>query len=232
MIEREFVKQNKKEFQVQEYVANNLKNVGISHIKMQRTPLGEKIIVFASKPGLVVGREGRTIKNLTIDLKRKFKFENPQIEISEVENPPIDAKIVAENIASSLERFGIKKFKGIGHKAMADAINSGARGIEILISGKIPGARAKTWRFYKGYLKKCGEVASTGIDTAYETAKLKIGIIGVQVRIMPPSTKLPDDIKIKQEKAKEEIKEEKKTPEEEGNVKNKEGEEEIKTESA
>jgi len=210
MIERDFVKQKKKEFQIQEFVINNLNNVGHSKTRMQRTPLGEKIVVYASRPGLVVGREGQNIKKLTLALKKKFDLENPQIEISEVENINLDANIVAERIASSLERFGINKFKGVGHKVMTDVMNAGAMGVEITISGKVPSARAKRWRFYSGYLKKCGHVAQVGVDTAYAAAKLKSGIVGIQVRIMPPGTKLPDDIGLIEEKKEvvEEVKKE------------------------
>ncbi len=164
MIERDFVKQKKKEFQIEEFVADNLSNVGHSHTKMQRTPLGEKIIISASRPGLVVGREGKNIKKLTISLKKKFKLENPQIEIDEVDDVNLDAQIVAERIASSLERFGITKFKGVGHKVMKDVMGAGARGIEIMISGKVPSSRAKRWRFYQGYLKKCGDISLNWIS--------------------------------------------------------------------
>jgi small subunit ribosomal protein S3 len=208
MIEREFVKQKIKEFQIEEFVAKNLSNVGHSHTKMVKTPLGEKIIVYASRPGLVVGREGQNIKRLTSLLKKKFDLENPQIEIAEVENINLDARIVAEKIASSLERFGTTKFKGIGHKVMTEVMRAGALGIEIIISGKVPSARAKRWRFYQGYLKKSGDISLIGVDKAYATAKLKSGIIGIQVRIMPPQTKLPDDIQIVEEKTQKETKEE------------------------
>jgi len=176
-----------------------LKGVGQSHIKVQRTPLGEKIVVYASKPGLVVGRGGENIKKLTKTLKKKYGLENPQIEINEVENINLDANIVAESISTSLERFGSSKFKGVGHKTMENVMNAGALGVEILISGKIPGARAKNWRFYQGYLKKCGDTALTGIRTSYKTAELKTGTIGIQVRIMPPDIELADEIKFKKE---------------------------------
>ncbi|MCH7974399.1 MAG: 30S ribosomal protein S3, partial [Bacteroidetes bacterium] len=144
MIERKFVAQKIKEFQIEEYISENLKNVGHSHTKMVKTPLGEKIIIFASRPGLIVGRKGQNIKELTKNLKDKFNLENPQTEISEVENVSLDANIVAEKIAGTLERFGPEKFKGVGHKTMADVMNSGALGVEIIVSGKIPSSRAKT----------------------------------------------------------------------------------------
>lgn len=201
MIERKFVQERFKEYQIQDYIAKTLKNVGHSHTKLVRTPLGEKIVIFASRPGLVVGRKGENIKKLTATLKKKFNLENPQIEISEVEQPLLDAQIVAERIASTLERFGIQKFKAIGHKTMSDVMNTGALGIEIIISGKVPSARAKSWRFYSGYLKKSGSIALTGMKTANASAQLKSGTVGVKVKILPPDVKLPDDIELKQEEA-------------------------------
>jgi small subunit ribosomal protein S3 len=194
MIERKFVAENLKELQIEEYLRSVIGKAGLSYIKLQRTPLGEKIIICASRPGIIVGKSGSNIAKLTKDLKEKFKLENPQIELEEAINPMADANIVAESIANSLERFGTARFKGIGHKALTDIMNAGARGVEILISGKIPSSRAKTWRFYMGYLKKSGDIAVSGVQTAYTVAKLKTGIIGVQIRILPSTTKLPDDI--------------------------------------
>ena len=196
MIERKFVAEKLKEYQIQEFISQTLKNVGHSHTKLQRTPIGDKVIIYASRPGLVVGRKGENIKKLTQTLKKRFNLENPQIEISEVEKPNLDSQIVAERIASTLERFGIQKFKAIGHKTMTDVMGSGALGIEILISGKVPSQRAKTWRFYQGYLKKCGNIAQEGVSRAQAVAVLKTGEIGIQVAIMGPDIKLPDDIEV------------------------------------
>ena len=194
MIERKFVAEKLKEYQIQEFISETLKNVGHSHTKLVRTPLGEKIIIFASRPGLVVGKSGENIKKLTIAIKKKFELENPQIEISEIENPSLNAQIVAERIASTMERFGVQKFKAIAHKMMEEVMNAGALGIEIRISGKVPSARAKSWRFYSGYLKKCGDIAISGVRYAISTAKLKPGVVGIKVRIMPSDVKLPDRI--------------------------------------
>lgn len=197
MIERKLINDRIKEFQIQEFIEQNLSKVGHSHTKMVRTPLGEKIVIYASRPGLIVGKKGANIKKLTKNLKKRFGLENPQIEISEVENIFLDPQIVAERIANALEVFGANKFKAVGHKTMMEVTGAGALGIEILISGKLPSARAKRWRFYMGYLKKCGEAAISGIKKAYAQAKLKSGIIGVQVRIMPPDIVLPDKIKFR-----------------------------------
>lgn len=223
MIERKFIAEKIKEFQIQEFITQNLKSVGHSHTKLLRTPLGEKIIIYASRPGLIVGRSGQNIKQLTKTLKKKFQLENPQIEINEVENIFLDPHIMAEKIVDSLERFGISKFKGIGHKIMTGATSNGALGIEIILSGKIPSARARSWRFYSGYLRKCGDIAVTGIRKAHATANLKSGAIGVKVSIMPPDIELPDSITLidttekKEEVKKEDTKESKNGAEDKGN---------------
>lgn len=204
MIERKFVAEKFNEYQIREYISHTLKNAGHSTTKLIKTPLGEKIVIYASRPGLVVGRKGENIKKLTNTLKKKFHLENPQIEIAEVEDPLLDANIVAERIASTIERFGIQKFKAIGHKTMQDVMNAGALGIEIRLSGKIPSSRAKSWRFYVGYLKKCGDIAIEGVKRAHASAQLKSGTIGIKVRIMPPDIKLPDDIELTQNSLQEE----------------------------
>jgi len=228
MIERKFVAQKIKEYQIQEYIEDNLKNVGHSHTKMVKTPLGEKIVLYASRPGLIVGRKGQNIKELTKTLKKRFGLENPQIEISEVEDINLDANIVAERITNALERFGSQKFKAVGHKMMESVMSAGALGIEIIVSGKIPSSRAKSWRFYSGYLKKCGDISIVGVNKAQSQAKLKTGVVGIQVSIMPPWTKLPDKVELIKEKeneveeVEEEVKNEKETEPKETKSKTKE----------
>ena len=111
----------------------------------------------------------------------------------------MDAQIVAERIASTLERFGLKRFKATGHRTLSDVMNSGAVGIEIVMSGKIPSTRARSWRFYAGYLKKCGDIALTGVKTAFAHAQLKSGTVGIRVKILPPNVRLPDDIEVIEE---------------------------------
>lgn len=196
MIERQFISQKTKEYHIQKYIESRLQGVGISQIKLKKIPLGEKIIISAAKPSLIVGSKGANIRELTAVLKTEFKLENPQIEIAEIKNIFLDAKIVAQRIVSSLERFGSARFKSIGHKIMENIINSGALGVEIIISGKIPSSRAKNWRFYQGYLKKCGDLAINGVRKAKSAALLKSGVIGVKVAIMPPDLQLPDKIEI------------------------------------
>ena len=198
MIERQFVSQKTKEYYIQKYIEGRLRGVGISQIRLKKIPLGEKIIISASRPSLIVGSKGANIRDLTRVLKTEFKMENPQIEIAEVQNMFLDANVVAQRIAGSLERFGSARFKSVGHKIMENVVNSGALGVEIIISGKIPSSRAKNWRFYQGYLKKCGDIAISGVRKAQAIALLKSGIIGIKVAIMPPDIILPDKVEIRE----------------------------------
>lgn len=196
MIERTFITQKTKEYYIKKYIEEKLNRVGISQIKLKKIPLGEKIIISTNRPSLIVGSKGANIKDLTKALKKKFKLENPQVEINEIRDIYLDPVIVAEHIANFLERFGSARFKSIGHKMMENVIKAGGLGVEVVISGKIPSARAKSWRFYQGYLKKCGDIAINGVRTAQKTALLKTGIIGIKVSIMPADLKLPDYIEI------------------------------------
>ncbi len=200
MIERKFVSQKIREKQIQEYMASILSKAGYSHTDIQNTPLGEKITVFTTRPGIVVGKGGENIARITAYLKKKFKLENPQIEIEEVDSPLLDVNYVADRIAYSLERFGSKRFKSIGYKVLQDIMNAGAVGAEIVLSGKIPSARARSWRFSAGYLKKCGDIAVSKVPHATIGVNLKAGTIGVKVSIMTPDIELPDKLLLKADK--------------------------------
>jgi len=206
MIERKFVAQKLKERQVQEYVAQSLMKAGHCKVEIKRTPMGEKIIVYTTRPGLIVGRKGENIKKLTQTLKKRFNLENPQIEIGEIDNPLLDAGAVADQIAYTFERFGPKRFKFIGYDMLTKIIGAGAIGAEIVIGGRgVPGSRAKSWRFSAGYLKKSGSVAEEQVDKASVVALLKTGAIGVKVMIMHPDISLPDKIKLKEEDKKVQV---------------------------
>ena len=215
MIEREFIKEKIRNFKIQERISSTVNRyAGIDEIIVEKTPLGERVIIFASRPGLVIGSGGETIKSLTHDLKTKFGLETPQVEVKEIRDPDGRASVVAKKIASDFERFGPKRYKATGYRALTNVIRAGARGAEIRITGVgIPGARARSWRFFAGYLKKSGDTAETVVDKAFEVAALKRGTIGIKVAIMPMGVILPDDVTIKvveekvSEKEVEELKE-------------------------
>jgi small subunit ribosomal protein S3 len=197
MIEKGVIKKKLKEFEIVEYMENVLDKPGYSHTEIQRTPLGEKIIVHTSKPGLIVGRKGESIRKLTEVLKKKFGLENPQIEVSEVTNPNLNPHSVAKYITHTFQKFGPGRFKFLGYKLLDDIMKAGAKGAEIVIAGRgVPSTRSKTWRFPAGHLKKSGDISENYIKRGHAIAHLKSGSIGVKVSILTPDVVLPDDIEV------------------------------------
>jgi small subunit ribosomal protein S3 len=125
---------------------------------------------------------GNKIKEITEQLERDFGLENPHLDVCEIKVPNLDAVIVANEIAKALER-GIN-WKRIGNIMLDRVMESGAIGAEIVISGKLGSSKARMERFAKGHLKYCGEPAKQLVDVGSAVASLKLGTIGVQVKIM------------------------------------------------
>lgn len=198
MDEKKFVEFKKKEHAMKQYVWNALGKGKVSAINVEYTPVGEKIIVSTDKPGLIIGSRGERIDQLTRILKQKFGLENPNVEIDEIKNPNFDAQLVADRIALELEKLGNLKFKTIAYKELMKIMKSGALGVEIIMSGKLPSERAKSWRFAAGYLKKVGDSAKV-VHKAQSIALTKLGISGIKVGILPPDAKIHDKIEITEE---------------------------------
>ena len=195
MEERNIVKLKKEEFAIREFIKTYLGKGRISRVRLIYTPIGEKILISTNKPGLVIGRRGEKIDELTKILKSKFSLENPHIEIEEIFEPEFDAQLVADDIALQLERFGPLKFKVIAYRTLQKIIKAGALGAELRLSGKLPGARARSWRFAYGYLKKAGDSAKV-VNRAQARAETKPGTVGVKVSILSPHAVLKDKVNI------------------------------------
>jgi small subunit ribosomal protein S3 len=198
MEERKIVKFKKEEFAIKEKIKEILGKGKVSRVRIEYTPIGEKIVVTTDKPGLVIGRKGEKIEELTLMLKNNFKFENPRIDIEEIKNPNLDAQLIADDIALSLEKLGPLKFKVIAYKNLQRIMNAGALGAEIVLGGKLPSSRAKTWRFSQGYLRKVGDTAKV-VERARAIANTRPGTVGVKVSILAPDAKLADLIKLNPE---------------------------------
>ncbi len=192
------MKLKKDEFAIKEYVKKNLGKGKASKVTIEYTPVGEKIVVSTSRPGLVIGRGGEKIEELTRVLKKEFKLGNPKIEIDQIQEPEFDSQLMADSIALALEKKGPLKFKVIAYRTLQKIMDMGALGVEIRLSGKLPGARAKSWRFAQGYLKKTGETKGI-VDKAQSIAQTRPGTVGVKVSIISPHAKLQDRINIDEE---------------------------------
>jgi len=182
-VERIFVREGIKEADLQEYLRKKFDYAGYSRAEIERTPIGTRIIIYAYKPGLIIGRSGRKIDELVEEIKQKFKIENPLIDVREVTNPFLDANIVAKRIARAIER-GIN-YKKIALYYLDQIMKAGAIGALIVVSGKTMGKeRSRRVKFKDGFIATSGEYAERLVDRAQAQALTKFGIIGVEVRIM------------------------------------------------
>jgi small subunit ribosomal protein S3 len=195
-IHKYFVKENARRAEIDEYLSQELKRAGYSRLEMTKTPLGTRLVVYAAKPGLVIGRRGQSIRDLTQILEQRFGVENPQVSVATIDAPELDPKVVASQIAMALQR-GIH-FRRAAYWALQRTIEAGALGVEIAIRGKLTTDRARYEKYRAGYLPAVGEAISKILRTAVVDTQLKQGLFGISVRLMPPNVALPDRPVIKE----------------------------------
>jgi small subunit ribosomal protein S3 len=195
MEEKKFVGVRKDEYNIREFVKKMFGKGKVSRVRIEYTPVGEKIVVATHRPGWIIGKRGEKIAELTDVLKKRFKMENPHVDIEEITHPEFDAQLVADEIALTLERFGSMKYKAAAYKALSTIKNKGALGAEIRTSGRLPSERARSWRFAFGYLKKTGDDANI-VDRAESVAETTQGVVGIKVAILAPGAKVADQISV------------------------------------
>ena len=199
MIEKDFVQEGLRRTRIDEYLEKELERAeleraGYGGMEVQITPLGTMVIVYAERPGMVIGRGGKNVRTITNTLKNEFGLDNPQIEVKEVEVPELNPKIMAYKISNMLQRG--MHFRRVAYSTIRRIMGAGAQGVEVTISGKIRGSRSAVAKFVEGYIKKCGEPSIRLVEEGFATAELKPGVLGIYVRIMPPETVLPDSVEI------------------------------------
>ena len=198
-IEKKFVADGVRKVRVEQYLNKELKRAGYGGMDIVRTPVGTQVTIFAEKPGIVIGKGGKLVRQLTSDLNTIYGIDSPQVEVQQVANPNLNAQIMAERLANALERGWY--FRKAGNSVIRRVMDSGALGCEVIIAGKLPGARARVQKFVEGYIKHSGEPSESIVEKGYATAIKKLGIIGVQVKIVPPGAKLPDQFGIRADAA-------------------------------
>jgi small subunit ribosomal protein S3 len=201
MIEKDFVTEGLKRTSIDEYLEKELDRAGYGGMEIQVTPLGTMVVVYAERPGMVIGRGGKTVRSITSNLKNNYDLENPQVEVKEVDVPELNPKIMAHKISAMLQRG--MHFRRVAYSTLRRIMGAGAQGVEVTISGKIRGSRSACAKFTDGYIKRCGEPFTKYVKEGFATVQLKPGVLGIYVRIMPPDVVLPDKVDIIQPKVEE-----------------------------
>jgi small subunit ribosomal protein S3 len=188
--EDHFISRGLLKVKVNDYLRQELRRAGYAGVDLQKTPLGMRVVVYAARPGMVIGRRGTTVRELTETLEHDFGLETPQIEVSEVEVPELNGPIMAERLAQRLERGD--HFRRAAYGVLRRIIGAGAKGVEISISGKLTSRRARYQKFRSGFVAKTGEPIRTAVSHGWAFAIMKPGVLGVQIRIMLPDAIAPD----------------------------------------
>ena len=188
MLPRKIITAKVNEEIVREYLLKKFNRFGISDIRIEKTPLGMKIVIRTPKPGAMVTRANQIIKDSSRELGDYFKQESPRIEIESSESPDLDPAIVADSIAFKISKYGPMKYKVVAHKAMDSIMSAGAKGVEIEIGGVIK-ERAAHFKFRPtgSVMPKTGQVEFFGVRTAKKQLVLKRGSIGIKVTIVVPT---------------------------------------------
>ncbi|AHF99990.1 30S ribosomal protein S3 [Halostagnicola larsenii XH-48] len=201
--EHQFIENGLQRSQIDEFFEEELGRAGYGGMDVAKTPMGTQIVLKAEKPGMVIGKGGENIRKVTTALEERFNLEDPQIDVQEVEEPDLNARIVADRLSNALERGWY--FRKAGHTTIDRIMDAGALGAEIVLSGKVTGARSRVEKFNRGYIKHNGEPAEEVVDHGQGVAVMKLGTIGVDVKIIPPGAELPDDFQIHDDMDPEEV---------------------------
>ena len=191
---KHFIEDSIKKTEIDEFLRNEFERAGYGGVSITKTPLGTHLVIYTMRPGLVIGRGGETIRALATVLEEKFQLPSPQISVAEIEIPELNAYVVASRIASALKR-GVH-YRRAGFWGLSQAMDAGALGAEIIISGKLRTDRARYEKFREGYLPKSGDPPRKYMRKAELDVQMKPGTLGVKVRLIPPEAKFPDQVKI------------------------------------
>ena len=192
---RNFIDRNVERQLVREFLLSKTERAGFGGLDFQRTPEGTKVTLSAERVGMVIGRKGKIINELQRHLQDNFNLENPRLEVAEIDNPALNAQVMASKLASALERGWY--FRRAGHSSLMNIMEAGAKGCLVVLSGKLTGSRNRTQKFQKGNIKYCGDTALQFMDVGKAVCVKKLGTIGCTVAIMHADSKLPHEIRIK-----------------------------------
>lgn len=172
---------NYKNMELDEYLKQTLKETGYGGVDIQKTPIGTRITLYVTRPGLVIGRKGSGIKDLTSKLEQKFGLNNPQVSVMEIEVPELNPKIMANRIAQLIERG--TAFRRAAMWTINTVMGAGAMGVEVTIAGKLRSERAHFEKHAVGVIPKSGNAADKIVKLGVTDVLTKMGLMGIQLRI-------------------------------------------------
>lgn len=193
------IKDNYNMMLLKDYLRAAIKEAGFSHAEISKTPTGTRVALHVTRPGIVIGRKGSGIRELTDKLATDFGLKNPQISVVEIDKPELSPSVMCNRMASHIERG--TAFRRATMWTLKQIMENGAMGVQITISGKLRGDRSAFEKHTAGILPRAGHHAEVIVDEDIAHVETAMGLIGIRIRIARKEKFIPE-FEMKTEKAK------------------------------
>ena len=184
------IKDNYNMVLLKDYLRSKIKDAGFSNVEVSKTPTGTRVVLHVTRPGIVIGRKGTGIKDLTEKLESDFGLKNPQIAVEEITKPELSPEVMCNRMASHLERG--TAFRRATMWTIQQIMEGGAMGVEITISGKLRGDRSAFEKHSQGILPRAGHHADVIVSEDIAHVETPMGLIGVRIRIAKKEKLIPE----------------------------------------
>ncbi|MEE9565672.1 MAG: 30S ribosomal protein S3, partial [Nitrosopumilaceae archaeon] len=175
------IKDNYNMMLLKDYLREKIKDAGFSDVEISKTPTGTRIVLHVTRPGIVIGRKGSGIRELTEKLGSEFGLKNPQISVSEIPKPELAPSVMCNRLASHIERG--TAFRRATMWTLQQIMEGGAMGVQITISGKLRGDRSAFEKHSLGILPRAGHHADVIVAEDIAHVRTPMGLIGIRIRI-------------------------------------------------
>ena len=184
------IKDNYNMVLLKDYLRTKIKDAGFSNVEVSKTPTGTRVVLHVTRPGIVIGRKGTGIKELTEKLETEYGLKNPQIAVEEITKPELSPEVMCNRMASHLERG--TAFRRATMWTIQQIMEGGAMGTEITISGKLRGDRSAFEKHSQGILPRAGHHADVIVSEDIAHVETPMGLIGVRIRIAKKEKLIPE----------------------------------------
>lgn len=184
------IKDNYNMMLLKDYLRIAIKDAGFSHAEISKTPTGTRVALHVTRPGIVIGRKGSGIRELTDKLATDFGLKNPQISVVEIDKPELSPSVMCNRMASHLERG--TAFRRATMWTLKQIMENGAMGVQITISGKLRGDRSAFEKHAAGILPRAGHHAEVIVDEDIAHVQTAMGLIGIRIRIARHEKYIPE----------------------------------------
>jgi len=184
------IKDNYNLMLLNDFLRKEIKEAGFSKVEVAKTPTGTRITLYVTKPGIVIGRKGTGIKELTSRLETDFQLKNPQIAVEEIKKPELSPNVMCNRMASHIQRG--TAFRRVTMWTLQQIMESGAMGVQITISGKLRGDRSAFEKHSLGILPRAGHHAEIVVEEDIAHVETPMGLIGIRIRIAQKEKIIPE----------------------------------------